>query len=119
MVVPAKHHFREWSQYQDRYLRLISHRGDAATLHRRFQTGLQQTWLPDLAVVDRCATCHVEAGGGLCGCLLIQPREFSAVRLGASPCRRRGVRAAAIPGFPGRVCPDRNSSLVSRMEQDF
>ena len=58
-VVPAKHHFREWSQYQDRYLRLINHRGDAATLHRRFQGGLQQTWLPDLAVVDRCATCHV------------------------------------------------------------
>jgi len=58
-VVPAKHHFREWAQTQDRYLRLIRQRGDAATLRRRFQAGLQQTWLPDLAVVDRCATCHV------------------------------------------------------------
>ena len=24
-----------------------------------------------------------------------------------------------MPGFPHRVCPDRNSFLVSRMEQDF
>jgi mono/diheme cytochrome c family protein len=58
-VVPAKDHFREWSGYQSRYRRLIRQRGDAATLQRRFQPGLQQTWLPDLAVVDRCTTCHV------------------------------------------------------------
>ena len=24
-----------------------------------------------------------------------------------------------MPGFPSRVCPDRNSFLVPRMEQDF
>ncbi len=58
-VVPVKHHFREWAQYQSRYLRLIRQRGDAATLQRRFQPGLQQIWLPELAVVDRCSTCHV------------------------------------------------------------
>jgi mono/diheme cytochrome c family protein len=58
-VVPVKHHFREWAQYQSRYLRLIRQRGDAATLQRRFQSGLQQTWLPELSVVDRCTTCHV------------------------------------------------------------
>jgi len=58
-VVPVKHHFREWAQYQARYLRMIRQRGDAATLQRRFQAGLQQTWLPELAVVDRCTTCHV------------------------------------------------------------
>jgi mono/diheme cytochrome c family protein len=58
-VVPAKDQFREWRQYQHGYLRLISHRGDAQTLQRRFQGGLQQIWLPDLGVVDRCDTCHV------------------------------------------------------------
>jgi len=58
-VVPVKHHFREWAQYQSRYLRLIRQRGDAATLQRRFQSGLQQTWLPEIGVVDRCTTCHV------------------------------------------------------------
>jgi mono/diheme cytochrome c family protein len=58
-VVPAKDHFREWSNYQSQYLRLIRQRGDAATLQRRFQAGLQQIWLPQLGVVDRCTTCHV------------------------------------------------------------
>ncbi len=58
-VVPVKHHFREWAQYQSRYLQLIRQRGDAATLQRRFQGGLRQTWLPELGVVDRCTTCHV------------------------------------------------------------
>ena len=59
VVVPGKDHFREWIRIQDRYLQLIRSRGDAATLQRRFQPGLQQIWLPRLGVVDRCTTCHV------------------------------------------------------------
>src|SRR4051812_10897818 len=58
-ITPAKDHFREWRRYQKRYLSLIHTRGDAATLQRRFQGGLQQTWIPELGVVDRCTTCHV------------------------------------------------------------
>jgi mono/diheme cytochrome c family protein len=58
-VVPAKDHFREWTGYQAGYLRYIANRGDAATLKRRFQGGIQQTWLPAIGVVDRCSTCHV------------------------------------------------------------
>jgi len=58
-VTPAKDHFREWRQFQRKYLNLIATRGDAATLQRRFQGGVQQIWIPDLGVVDRCGTCHV------------------------------------------------------------
>ncbi len=58
-ITPAKDHFREWRRYQRKYLNLIRNRGDAATLQRRFQGGLQQTWIPELGVVDRCTTCHV------------------------------------------------------------
>ncbi len=58
-IVPAKDHFREWRRYQDAYLRFIGHRGDAATLERRFHGGVDQVWLPNLGVVDRCGTCHV------------------------------------------------------------
>ncbi len=58
-ITPAKDHFREWHRYQKKYLGLIRTRGDAATLQRRFQDGLQQTWIPELGVVDRCTTCHV------------------------------------------------------------
>ena len=57
-VVPAKDYFREWLGYQKQYLRLIRGRSDATTLTRRFQGGLQQIWLPELGVVDRCTTCH-------------------------------------------------------------
>jgi mono/diheme cytochrome c family protein len=57
-VVPARDYFREWRGYQKQYLRLIRGRGDATSLTRRFQSGLQQIWLPDLDVVDRCGTCH-------------------------------------------------------------
>ncbi len=58
-IVPARDHFREWYRYQQSYLRLIRGRGDALTLRRRFHPGVQQTWIPSLSVVDRCASCHV------------------------------------------------------------
>ncbi len=58
-IVPAKDHFREWLRYQNDYRSLIRNRSDAVSLARRFQPGVQQTWLPDLGVVDRCSTCHV------------------------------------------------------------
>jgi mono/diheme cytochrome c family protein len=58
-ITPAKDRFREWRRYQRSYVSLIRNRGDAATLQRRFQSGLQQTWIPELGVVDRCGTCHV------------------------------------------------------------
>lgn len=58
-IVPAKDHFREWLRYQHQYRGLIRNRSDAVSLARRFQPGVQQTWLPDLGVVDRCSTCHV------------------------------------------------------------
>jgi mono/diheme cytochrome c family protein len=57
-IVPAKDYFREWLGYQKQYLRLIRGRGDATSLSRRFQGGLQQIWMPELGVVDRCTTCH-------------------------------------------------------------
>ena len=58
-IVPAKDYFRQWRGYQKQYLRLIRGRNDATSLARRFQGGQQQIWLPELDVVDRCATCHV------------------------------------------------------------
>jgi mono/diheme cytochrome c family protein len=58
-VVPARDLFREWYRYQKSYVRLIGGRGDALTLKRRFEGGVHQTWIPELGVVDRCASCHV------------------------------------------------------------
>jgi mono/diheme cytochrome c family protein len=58
-IAPAKNHFSEWRHYQKQYLAMIRGRGDAVTLRRHFHGGIQQIWLPDLGVVDRCTTCHV------------------------------------------------------------
>ena len=58
-IAPAKNFFSEWRHYQHGYLRMIRNRSDAITLRRHFQAGIQQIWLPELGVVDRCTSCHV------------------------------------------------------------
>ena len=58
-VAPAKNFFSEWRYYQHGYLKMIRNRSDANTLERHFQDGIQQIWLPELGVVDRCTSCHV------------------------------------------------------------
>jgi mono/diheme cytochrome c family protein len=58
-IAPAKNFFSEWRHYQHGYLSMIRNRSDANTLQRHFQAGIQQVWLPELGVVDRCASCHV------------------------------------------------------------
>ncbi len=58
-IAPAKNFFSEWRHYQHGYLSLIRNRSEANTLHRHFQGGIQQIWLPELGVVDRCTSCHV------------------------------------------------------------
>ena len=58
-IAPAKNFFSEWRHYQHGYLRTIRNRSDANTLRRHFEGGIQQIWLPDLGVVDRCTSCHV------------------------------------------------------------
>jgi len=58
-IAPAKNFFSEWRHYQHGYLKTIRNRSDANTLQRHFTGGIQQVWLPDLGVVDRCTSCHV------------------------------------------------------------
>ena len=58
-IAPAKNFFSEWRHYQHGYLSLIRNRSEANTLQRHFTGGIQQVWLPELGVVDRCTSCHV------------------------------------------------------------
>jgi len=58
-IAPAKNLFSEWRHYQHGYLSMIRNRSEANTLQRHFQGGIQQIWLPELGVVDRCTSCHV------------------------------------------------------------
>ncbi len=57
-IAPTKDFFSEWRHYQKQYLNTIRHRSDAVTLERHFESGLHQIWIPEMGVVDRCATCH-------------------------------------------------------------
>jgi mono/diheme cytochrome c family protein len=58
-IAPARDLFRDWRQYQRQYLRMVHGRPDGDQLERRFSGGIQQIWIPELQVVDRCTTCHV------------------------------------------------------------
>jgi cbb3-type cytochrome oxidase cytochrome c subunit len=58
-IAPAKNFFSEWRHYQHVYLSTIRNRSEANTLRRHFEGGIQQIWLPELGVVDRCTSCHV------------------------------------------------------------
>lgn len=58
-IAPAKDWFSPWRHYQKEYLRLIRNRADAVTLERHLERGIQQIWIPEQGVVDRCTTCHV------------------------------------------------------------
>ena len=72
-IAPAKNHFSEWRHYQKQYLHLIQGRGDALTLRRHFEGGIQQVWLPDLGVVDRCSSCHVAQNEASLSDVSLQP----------------------------------------------
>lgn len=72
-IAPAKNHFSEWRHYQHGYLKMIRNRSEANTLQRHFKGGIQQIWLPDLGVVDRCTSCHVALKEGSLTDVAMQP----------------------------------------------
>jgi mono/diheme cytochrome c family protein/cytochrome c1 len=93
-IAPAKNHFSEWRHYQKQYLALIASRGDAITLQRHFHDhdGIQQIWLPQLGVVDRCTTCHV----GL--------KEASLADVSTQPFRQHPVIPHTLDQFGCVMC---------------
>src|SRR5215472_9757147 len=72
-VAPAKNYFSEWRHYQKGYLRMVRLRGDAVTLQRHFQPGIQQIWHPELGITDRCTSCHVGLKEASLGDVGLQP----------------------------------------------
>ncbi|HXX01071.1 MAG TPA: c-type cytochrome [Candidatus Acidoferrales bacterium] len=91
-IAPAKNFFSEWRHYQHGYLRTIRNRSDANTLRRHFEGGIQQIWLPDLGVVDRCTSCHV----GL--------KEASLVDVPTQPYRAHPVIPHKSEQFGSTIC---------------
>jgi mono/diheme cytochrome c family protein len=103
-IAPAKNHFSEWRHYQNKYLSMIRNRGDAVTLQRHFQGGIQQIWLPELGVVDRCTSCHV----GL--------KEASLVDVSSQPFRPHPLIPHRIDQF-GCVMCHRGQGVATTVEE--
>jgi mono/diheme cytochrome c family protein len=57
-VSPVKDYFEEWKRYEKDYVRFAQTRPDTKHLMADFHSGIDQIWLPDMKIVDRCTTCH-------------------------------------------------------------
>jgi cbb3-type cytochrome oxidase cytochrome c subunit len=58
-ISPVKDLLREWRHYQRSYVRYAQTRPDTKKLLADYHEGVQQIWLPEMNVVDRCTTCHL------------------------------------------------------------
>jgi len=103
-IAPAKNYFTQWRHYQNQYLKMVRGRGEAITLQRHFHGGIQQIWLTDLAVVDRCTTCHV----GL--------KEVSLVDVGRQPFRKHPVIPHTLDQY-GCVTCHRGQGAATTVEE--
>ncbi len=57
-IAPARSYFTEWRAVQERYNALA-----ARSSQESVQVSIKQIWKPELAVVDRCTSCHVAMDG--------------------------------------------------------
>ena len=57
-VSPVKDFFQSWKRYEKDYVSYAQTRPDTKRLLADFHPGIDQIWLPEMRVVDRCTTCH-------------------------------------------------------------
>ncbi len=57
-VSPVKDLRQEWKQYKRSYVRLAQARPDTKRLLADYRADLDQIWIPEMNVVDRCVVCH-------------------------------------------------------------
>jgi mono/diheme cytochrome c family protein len=73
-ISPVKDVLREWKHYKREYVRYAESRPDTKRLLADYHSGIDQIWIPDMNVVDRCTTCHQGiAEPGLAGLDVPQP----------------------------------------------
>ena len=57
-ISPVKDLQREWKYYKRGYVRYAESRPDTKRLLADVHPGIDQIWIPEMNVVDRCSTCH-------------------------------------------------------------
>jgi mono/diheme cytochrome c family protein len=103
-IAPARDLFRDWRQDQRQYLRLVHRRPDSVQLERRFAGGIQQIWIPELQVVDRCTTCHVAL------------KEASLADIGEQPFRKHPAMPHSLTEFGCVICHRGQGPATSSQE---
>ena len=58
-VSPVKDYLSEWRHYQKGFAKFAESRPDTKTLLADYHMGINQIWVPQMGVVDRCTTCHL------------------------------------------------------------
>jgi mono/diheme cytochrome c family protein len=57
-ISPVKDLLREWKRYKRGYVSFAETRPDTKRLLADYHPDIDQIWIPELGVVDRCTTCH-------------------------------------------------------------
>jgi cbb3-type cytochrome oxidase cytochrome c subunit len=57
-ISPLRDQFREWKHYKRAYVRFAESRPETRKLLADYHSGINQIWLPQFNVTDRCTTCH-------------------------------------------------------------
>ncbi len=57
-ISPVKDLRHEWKQYKRAYVRYAESRPDTKRLLADYNPDIDQVWIPEMNVIDRCTTCH-------------------------------------------------------------
>jgi mono/diheme cytochrome c family protein len=57
-ISPVKDFLREWKHYKRAYAAFAETRPDTKRLLADYRPEIDQIWIPEMGVVDRCTTCH-------------------------------------------------------------
>lgn len=57
-ISPLKDSHAEWKHYKRSFVKFARGRPDAKKLLADYSPGIDQVWLPEVNVTDRCTTCH-------------------------------------------------------------
>jgi mono/diheme cytochrome c family protein len=58
-ISPLKDLLQQWKRYKKEFVHFAQTRPDTKRLLADFHSGIDQIWIPNLNVVDRCSTCHL------------------------------------------------------------
>src|SRR5437773_5766881 len=92
-VSPVKDLRREWKRYKRGYVRYAQTRADSRRLLADYRPEIDQIWIPEMNVVDRCTTCHQGiTQASLADPAVPQPFRAHPRKIGRASCREREER---------------------------